>query len=105
MMPTRILTFLMVIWSRLGSRPTPPPTTRNLWPGPAAQIMPPLLVGGTIWPGMGPPGRGLLRPPRPVGRWVGRYLSGRRKRKGTHSTTCLHVIKDMACREMATEDT
>nr|KAF6489229.1 hypothetical protein HJG59_003834 [Molossus molossus] len=28
--------------------------------------MPPLLVEGTVWPGMGPPRRGPLRPPRPV---------------------------------------
>ncbi|XP_058426042.1 dexamethasone-induced protein isoform X2 [Diceros bicornis minor] len=28
--------------------------------------MPPLLVGGTVWPGMEPPGRGPLQSPRPV---------------------------------------
>ncbi|KAI5128077.1 Ankyrin Repeat And Btb/Poz Domain-Containing Protein Btbd11 [Manis pentadactyla] len=28
--------------------------------------MPPLLVGGTVWPEMGPPGRGPLWPPRPA---------------------------------------
>ncbi|EPQ11154.1 hypothetical protein D623_10019168 [Myotis brandtii] len=28
--------------------------------------MPPLLVEGTVWPGMGPPGPGPLRPPRPA---------------------------------------
>nr|KAF6441000.1 hypothetical protein HJG63_012229 [Rousettus aegyptiacus] len=28
--------------------------------------MPPLLVEGIVWPGMGPPGRGPLWPPRPA---------------------------------------
>lgn len=28
--------------------------------------MPPLLIEGTVWPGMGPPGRGPLPPPRPA---------------------------------------
>lgn len=54
----------MVTWSRLGYRPPPPPTTLTPRPGPAAQMMPPPLVGGIVRPGMGPPGRGPLRPPR-----------------------------------------
>lgn len=62
-MPTRSSTSSMVTWSRPLSLPASPATTRNLPPGPAAHNMPLLLVEGTVWPGMGPPGRGPLRPP------------------------------------------
>lgn len=50
----------------MAAGPPSPATTRNPPSGTDTQIMPPLLVGGTVWPGMEPPGRGPLQSPRPA---------------------------------------
>lgn len=44
--------------------------------------MPPLLVGGTVWPGMEPPGRGPLQSPRPVSALSARDEGGLGRRLG-----------------------
>lgn len=68
--------------------------------------MPPLLVEGIVWPGMGPPGRGPLWPPRPVsalsawnegglGPWWGRerHLQAKHTPLPQPSDCCVYLLQ------------
>lgn len=104
----------MDIWSKvLTTAPHLPSTTRNSWPGPAANIMPLPLVAGTIWTGMRPqeearllvPTTGFLPQPRSVPEEVGtqcqdgRVARPYRNEKGSKDLTYHPVLRllDLAC--------